>query len=376
MEPLIKAHVFTDVPDQLFLKQSPGCKPSIDDVSFTFGLEIPEDTDVIIVFNRASYTLETRLPKNRTAFIAAEPDVIHSYSCRFLNQFGIVVTTSPKELKTEKWHRSVCWYWHAGLDHSASWAQNHRRDHDWFSNLEPAQASDKISIVTSNKTLTEFHHKRLQFIETLVEKIPDHLEVFGRGFRTLDDKADALLPYRYHLALENDKGPHSWTEKLADPWLCWAFPFYAGCDNLEEYFSRESFEYLDINNPEEESDRMVRDILNGRWKASLSFIAESRQRILEKYNLMVLLAEIAKAAAQNPLPYEPGKRRYIWSERSLLPEKGTRGSLPEWAFRNVVLVFDPKVELKTVELRRWLDRWRSKRRADKAAKIEDRNNRL
>jgi hypothetical protein len=93
--------------------------------------------------------------------------------------------------------------------------------------------------------------------------------------------------------------------------------------------------------------------------------------VLDQHNLMVLIGELATAAAQAPLPSQSPKRRFIWSERSLLPEKGSRGSLPEWAFRNTIMMFDPKAELKTVALRRWLDIYRSNRRAQKLAKREN-----
>ncbi|NRB18982.1 MAG: hypothetical protein HRU33_15815 [Rhodobacteraceae bacterium] len=168
----IKVHVFTDMQDVLFLKQSPGQKPSAGSISFTFGLDIDEDADVLIVYNRASYTIETSLPRGRTVFLAAEPDVIHPYSCRFLNQFGLVLSTTSIELNTNKWQRATCWHWYAGRDFSTPPSQPASRDHDWFSALEPPKKSDKISIVTSTKVHTEYHRKRLRFVEAMIEKIP------------------------------------------------------------------------------------------------------------------------------------------------------------------------------------------------------------
>jgi len=366
----IKVHVFTDVKDVLFLKQSPAQKPISGSASFTFGVDIAEDADVLIVYNRASYTIETSLPKDRTVFLAAEPDVIHPYSCRFLNQFGLVLTTTTKELNTQKWQRSTCWHWFAGRDFSAPQDQPYSRDHDWFSTLQSPKKSDKISIVTSTKVHTEYHQKRLQFVETLIEKIPDHLEIYGRGFQSIDDKADALLPCRYHLAIENGDGPHAWTEKLADPWLCWAFPFYSGCNNVEDYFSQDSFEYVDVNNPVDEAERMVREIQNGRWEHAKTAIADARQRVLDKHNLMTLLGDLANAAFTSSPSASRQKVRKIWSERSLLPEKGCRGNLTDWALRNAILMLDPRAELKTITLRHKIIKWRSNRKSLKLRQSE------
>ena len=72
-----KVHVFTDAPVVAFLKQAPGNSCHVRQVSFTFGTTVPDDSDVLICFNWASYTIKTNVPKERTIFIAAEPDVIH-----------------------------------------------------------------------------------------------------------------------------------------------------------------------------------------------------------------------------------------------------------------------------------------------------------
>ena len=64
----------------------------------------------------------------------------------------------------------------------------------------------------------------------------------------IEQKADALDPYRYHLAVENYIGPHYWTEKLADAFLGYTLPFYCGAPNAADYFPEESFIPIDINN--------------------------------------------------------------------------------------------------------------------------------
>ncbi|MBE1296623.1 glycosyltransferase family 10 domain-containing protein [Phycobacter azelaicus] len=364
----IKAHVFTDTTGQPFLKQSPGCSPHVRNVTFTFGTAVPDDTDVLISFNRASHTIKTHVPKERTIFIAAEPDVIHPYSCRFLNQFGLVLTTTEKPLAAEKRHRAVCWYWWAGYDFSGNHAH---RGYDWFKTLTPPEdKQDKIAIVTSNKVHTEYHRKRMRLVDTLIEQIPEHIEIYGRGFKPIGDKADALLPYKYNLAVENGEGPHVWTEKLTDPWLCWSFPFYAGCSNVGEYCPKDSFELINLDDPVAEASRMVQEIQNGRWEAAQSAIASARETVLEEENIMVLMANLAQEAAHRSTKPRSSHPHYIWSERSLWPEEGCRGSLPEWMLRNAILMFAPEAELKTRRLRDWYEVKKSERRARKLAKTE------
>lgn len=357
----IRAHVFTDADAAYFTKQFPGMIPDLDGVGFSFGMDVPRDCDVLIVYNRASYTLATPLPRARTAFIAAEPDVIHHYKPAYLNQYGLVVSVGGDALDTEKWQTATCWYWFAGIDFSEKSMPRVTRGHDFFAGLEPGAKQDKISVVTSNKTFTEYHRKRVAFLEALKDLIPDRLEIFGRGYRSVADKADALIPYKYHLAIENGYGPDTWTEKLADSYLCWALPFYAGCTNLDRYFPDGSYLPVDLDDPGGEARRMVEAMQNGMFDARRPALAEARRIVLEEQNLARLLVRVARAAANKT--GEPVRgTRHIWSEKSFRPEPGTRGGLGEYALRNLVLSLDKGAELRTHALRQRIEAHRSRRR--------------
>ena len=291
----IRAHVFSSVDADLFLKHFPDFNPVYQGIEFSFGLELPAEYDVLIVYTRASYSLPTRIPKERTAFIAAEPDVIHPYSAGFLDQFGIVVTGTEKPLATEKWQTACCTLWFVGIDFSKPFTREHLVGFDGFSALPPPAKERKISVVTSTKNFTPFHKKRLEFIGRLQELIPEHLALYGRGHRSVDDKKDALLPYSYHISIENCDGPDLWTEKLSDPLLCYAFPFYAGCGNAHEYFPREALEYLDLNDPGAEARRMVDLLQSDHYERSQAALAEARRRVLDEYNPANLFVRIVEA---------------------------------------------------------------------------------
>ncbi|MEX0282990.1 MAG: glycosyltransferase family 10 [Paracoccaceae bacterium] len=351
--------MFTDTDPLHFLKQFPGRSPELDGVSFTFGLSVPPDgIDVLIVYNRASYTLRTPLPRARTAFVAAEPDVIHPYKTRYLNQYGIVVSVGDASLDTEKWQTATCWYWFAGINFEKPIED--MRGYDFFAPLKPGEKQDKISVVTSSKVFTPYHRKRVEFLNTLKELIPEHLEIFGRGYRSVADKADALLPYRYHLAIENGAGPDTWTEKLADSYLCWAIPFYAGCTNLGRYFPPDSAVVVDLDAPEAEARRMVEMMQNRLWQARLNALTEARRVILEQQNIARLFVRLAHTLAKSQ--DEPKARHTLWSERSFRPEPGTRGSYGEFLLRNLALTVAPNIELRSHNLRKRIEAQRAARR--------------
>ena len=370
----VRAHVFTNIEPGLFYKQLPSCNKTIDGVTLSVGMDVPEDIDVLLVFTRSSYSIPTRLPRERTVFVAGEPDVIHPYNTRFLNQFGIVLTPSEKAVATEKWKQNYCSMWFVGVDFSKPRIQKNLKGYDWLASLKPPPKKDKISIVTSNKTFTEFHRRRLKFIEELQTLIPEHLEILGRGFRSIGDKAEALLPYRYHLALENGGGRFTWSEKLSDPLLCWTFSFYAGCENVEEDLPVNSFACVDLNDPSGSAELMVRYLQNRQWWKSLDAISDARELLLHKYNLVFLLARLAKSAMAKPISNGSSKKRLIRSERSLWPDRGGRGSVGEWMLRSTLLMFDPRIELKAWILHKWIAAKRIRKRERRIAELERQQN--
>lgn len=372
----IRCHVFTNLGAAFFLKQFPGFEPMLEGVRFSFGLGVPADADVLILFARASYSIPTWLPRERTLFIAAEPDVIHPYSSRFLDQFGIVISATDKPLATEQWRTSPCWPWFAGVDYSRAadgFPKESLKGVDWFSALEMPEKQDLISVVTSNKAFTHYQRKRIAFIEELARLIPDRLVIYGHGQRSIDDKKDALLPYRYHLAIENCDGPDLWTEKLADPFLCGAFPFYAGCTNVESYFPAGSFEYIDLEDVEAAARHMVSLIENESWRKAADAMAEARRLVLTQHNVARLLVRLTRAAMAKEVAEAPRRQRLIRSERSLWPEEGSRGSIGEWALRSAALALHPGAELRAAALQGAVERRRMRRRAAKRARQEAAN---
>lgn len=368
---MIRAHIFSPLQPEAFYRQAPGSNSTVDGVKFTVGLDVPENIDVLLVVGRGSFSIPTKLPRERTVFCEVEPDAVNPRNSRFLNQFGIVVTSSEQQLTTEKWQQSNFSGWFVGMEFAEK-GINYQKGYDWFKKLNPQTKMDKISIVTSNKNRKKrpFYEKRLKFIKELQEIIPEHLEIYGRGFRSVGDKAEVLLPYKYHLALENCTGKYTWTEKIADPLLCWSYPFYFGCTNMEEDIPSNSFTYVDIHDPQGSAEIIVNAIKNQLWEKSLSSIEEARNLMLNKHNIIFRFTELAKIIMNNTVPEWPKKQRLIRSDRSLRPDGFGKGTVFDWLLRSSLILFDPKIELRLSGLHYWYMNERHKRRKRKLIQDE------
>lgn len=230
----IKIHLQIRAP-KLLLRQTPHLSGRWGDCEFVIGARV-EDADFFVAVGNAETGTATNLPKNRRIFFVTEPPGIINYSSSFLDQFAYVV--SPYRLdnftgKTIISQPALRWWF--GNDLSEPHAKV-ATDYDELVQMHPPAKGKAISAIVSSKTILNGHQERLDFLERAKRRLGDNLDIFGRGFSPIPDKAQGLLPYKYHLVLENNCIDHFWTEKTADSYLGFALPFFSGCSNLQTYF--------------------------------------------------------------------------------------------------------------------------------------------
>ena len=228
---------------------------------------------------------------SHTLLVTVEPSSIKRYGRRFLAQFGTVLTSQEEfALKHPGIVRSqpaLRWFYGAGQSRFLAF--------DAMTADPPLKKSKILSTVASSKRHGHtLHRRRYEFTQELSKQLPE-LEVFGHGVRDMDDKAIALDPYKYHVAVENHVAPHHWTEKLADAFLGCCLPFYYGCPNAAEYFPSESFLPIDIFQPDEAAVRIAAAIEQGEYEKRLPSILEARRRVLHDYNLFAVLSKLIEA---------------------------------------------------------------------------------
>lgn len=236
-------------------------------------------------------------PQN-TVLITTEPESIKTYGKGYTAQFGHVLTSQPSWALPHS-HRH---YHHAANHWFYGSGQTHWKSHaEMLAGPSLADKTQDLSCVFSPKQQTHtLHAQRFQFIKRLAELLPD-ITLFGRGAIPMDDKAEALAPFRYHIAVENHVAPHHITEKLTDAFLGRCLPFYAGAPNAADYFPVDSFIPLDIRDPDGAARMIIEAIRNKEWERRRPAIDEARRRVLEHENLFAIITRIiTEVAASNP----------------------------------------------------------------------------
>jgi len=173
-----------------------------------------------------------------------------------------------------------------------AWDKDNFLDYDTLQQRVTCDKKNKVAVITSNKTLTRGHRQRLDFILKLKSIIPDLLDIYGEGFDFVIDKYDIYSKYKYVLAFENCREKGYWTEKIADAYLCEAFPFYWGAPDLSNYFSEAAYEEIDMSSVDFAAQKMKQYIKSNYYKNKLPMILEEKKKILNNYNPFIRISQI------------------------------------------------------------------------------------
>ncbi len=176
---------------------------------------------------------------------------------------------------------------------------NYRYDYESFKGIPCPEKKKLISVICSKNFFLPGHKKRLFFLERLQQhSLSRQIDFFGGGFRPIDDKWDAIAPYKYHIVLENSVIPDYWTEKLADAFLGFSLPVYYGCPNITEYFSPEALRVIDIDDFERSISTLGELIERDLFDRHLEAITRARADVLDRYNIFQMMSEICREPAR------------------------------------------------------------------------------
>lgn len=277
--------------ENCFKKQSPSNEGKWGSCIFTFN-PLEENYDWLVIIDDVAKLVPNRIevlkcPKENTILVTTEPSSISRYGRGFAKQFHYLITNQDANVLPH-------------LNALRSQTGNiwmYGEDYDTMKKIAPMKKTKKISTICSNKQQGHTAHQRRYLFTQIMEKEIASLERFGRGFQWIDKKSEALDDYEFHVAIENHIGDHVWTEKLADAFLGYTVPIYAGCPNVYDYFPRDSVIQIDITDVEG-SIKKIKEVISteGEYEKRFDAVVEARRRVLEEYNLLALINKIVENA--------------------------------------------------------------------------------
>ncbi len=270
---------------------------------FLMGGDEIEEADFWVVQGKGTHTDQTcRVAPQNTLLLTTEPKTILVYPQAYLDQFGLVCSCQEETRHRNLHLGPAILPWFVGYKDMPDGTIQAWLDYD-VANRQPMPPEPKtklLSVITSDKAMTQGHIDRIRLVKRLKQHYGDQLDVFGRGIHDFNDKWETLAPYKYHLVIENGQHSYYWTEKLSDCYLTGTFPFYMGCTNIDQFFAKEAYIPLSMEMPVEQIiatiDRAIRE---DTYEKALPALADARRLVLDKYNMFDYIAALCDTLDPN-----------------------------------------------------------------------------
>ena len=130
------------------------------------------------------------------------------------------------------------------------------------------------SLIASEKTQTPGHrlrHEAGRLYGPLLKK-------FGRAYKPVQYKHEALASFRFSLAVENSQVNDMFTEKVIDCFLTGTVPIYWGTENLKNYFNMDGVLQFSTL---EELDWIMVNLHQDKYEAMRLAIQDNFERALQ-----------------------------------------------------------------------------------------------
>jgi hypothetical protein len=263
------------------LGQSPGNSGIWGNYQFEINNDV-EECDYWIALESIPERESVLMPQGHAIIVLSEPEYVRSYSQGYLGQYDWILTWRDDIPGTNVIHSHCLDGW---------WV---KRTYDQLKN-DTVRKTGLLSVVASDKTALEIHRQRFAFVNRLIGHFKDKIDVYGSingPASYCHDKYVALAPYKYSIAIEADRFPDYWTEKIADCYLCETMPIYCGCPNITDYFSAESFVPIDLLDYKASIRAIEAAIEGNAYEKGRQRILESKHRVLDEYQVYPHLVRI------------------------------------------------------------------------------------
>jgi len=144
----------------------------------------------------------------------------------------------------------------------------------WIKDPQIYSKTKLVSMMSSSKNMGAGHGYRLGW----VNKLRDKLDLYGRGFRNIDNKEEAISDYMFSVTIENDSYETYWSEKILDCFACGTIPIYHGSPDLCDYFNMDGVIILT-------DDFDIKQLTPELYYSKMDAIKDNFNRTL-KYNII------------------------------------------------------------------------------------------
>lgn len=256
---------------------------------------------VVILHRSLRDRVSVRTDPDHLVYASMEPHEDRSVARGYLDQFSHLILTDPRVRRRGVVRRNVASWW---VGHEDGRPLTQRSGPAWFEDLRdahrPARGSRRISVITSTQDWMPGHRLRNRLLRAVeAHPIGRHLDVFGAGRRPVHDKLAVIAAARYHLVLENALIPGYWSEKLADAFLGFALPLYAGCPDVGRYFPAEALVPVDMTSPRRTIEVLTSVLDEDPYEARMPAILAARDAVLFDHNPLSILASVCDVPARS-----------------------------------------------------------------------------
>ncbi len=268
------------------IQQLPLQTPTLGEDHFFINDDSIDDPDAWFVFEDLEKKETVNISKENTFLFTAEPPSFKKYPKPFTDQFGNIITCQRKINHPNKhfFHQGHPWFL--------------KKSHDQLLESKKPIKTKFLSIVVSNKQITEGHKKRYAFCMKLKERFPNDIDLFGRGINDFDDKWEVLRDYKYSIAIENELLDDWFTEKLYDCLLAGTTPLYFGCPNLSKYFPDYPVIRIDLDHFDETCE-LIEELKSETNQRLYQETIDAGKDYIHKYSLFPLMSMYSRINTSN-----------------------------------------------------------------------------
>ncbi len=221
----------------------------------------------------------------------SEPSSVCMFPSSYTGQFGRLHTCQASMRRPNASFGPAALPWFVGFYESRGQDTRFSFSYDDLAASPLPAKTKRLSVITSAKCFTRGHVERLRFVRKLLDAFPGQVDVFGRGFREVADKWEALAPYRYTIAIENCRSNHYWTEKLSDAILAGCHVIYSGAPNVREYFPRAPITEVDVSDFPSARAAIEGLLTSDPYDSELELLLSARRDVMGRFNIFHLMAD-------------------------------------------------------------------------------------